>query len=192
MCQAYKTSRKWLKQTGHSPLTSWKYLKEEIEKYNSDVRLTPNQNIILCNIRSAWRHPITTALTQVGLLHPRYVDPLNLTAMECPALPLCPLAITETERGISDLLKWVRAVFEKVGPKYNESVVIWVTGCPNGYARPYMAGLGLVDDGPNSYQIRLGGTHNQTSLVRTYAWPPLACNPSNHTSSFCISSLILK
>ena len=46
---------------------------------------------------------------------PRYVDPLNLTAMACPAFPLCPLAITEAERGIPDILKRVRAVFEKVG-----------------------------------------------------------------------------
>lgn len=34
--------------------------------------------------------------------------------MACPALPLCPLAITEAERGIPDILKRVRAVFEKV------------------------------------------------------------------------------
>lgn len=45
---------------------------------------------------------------------PRYVDPLNATAMACPAFPLCPLAITEAERGIPDILKRVRAVFEKV------------------------------------------------------------------------------
>lgn len=45
---------------------------------------------------------------------PRYVDPLNVTAMACPALPLCPLAIAEAERGIPDILKRVRAVFEKV------------------------------------------------------------------------------
>lgn len=50
----------------------------------------------------------------VGVQHPRYVDPLNLTAMACPAFPLCPLAITEAERGIPDILKRVRAVFEKV------------------------------------------------------------------------------
>jgi sulfite reductase beta subunit-like hemoprotein len=43
-------------------------LREIIEKYNLDVRLTPNQNIILCGIRKAWKHPITTALAQAGLL----------------------------------------------------------------------------------------------------------------------------
>lgn len=45
---------------------------------------------------------------------PRFVDPLNITAMACPALPLCPLAITEAERGIPDILKRVRSVFDKV------------------------------------------------------------------------------
>ncbi|GAV87347.1 NIR_SIR domain-containing protein, partial [Cephalotus follicularis] len=131
-------------------------------------RLTPNQNIILCDIRGAWKRPITIALAQAGLLHPRYVDPLNLTAMASPAFPLCPLAITEAERGIPGILKRVRAVFEKVGLKFNESVVIRITGCPNGCARPYMAELGLVGDGPNSYQIWLGGTPNQTSLARSF------------------------
>ncbi|XP_068636392.1 sulfite reductase 1 [ferredoxin], chloroplastic [Aristolochia californica] len=148
--------------------TMKKTLREIIEKYNLNVRLTPNQNIILCDIRHAWKRPITTALAQAGLLHPRYVDPLNLTAMACPALPLCPLAITEAERGIPDLLKRVRAVFDKVGLKYNESLVIRVTGCPNGCARPYVAELGLVGDGPNSYQIWLGGSPNQTTLARTF------------------------
>ncbi|KAG6682732.1 hypothetical protein I3842_13G157500 [Carya illinoinensis] len=145
-----------------------KTLREIIQKYNLSVRLTPNQNIILCDIRNAWKRPITTALAQAGLLQPRYVDPLNITAMACPAFPLCPLAITEAERGIPDILKRVRDVFEKVGLKYNESVVVRVTGCPNGCARPYMAELGLVGDGPNSYQIWLGGRPNQTSLARSF------------------------
>ncbi|KAM0071817.1 putative assimilatory sulfite reductase (ferredoxin) [Helianthus debilis subsp. tardiflorus] len=70
-----------------------------------------------------------------GKLPPTYVDPLNITAMACPALPLCPLTITEAERGIPDLLKRFRSVFEKVGLPYNESIVVRVTGCPNGCAR---------------------------------------------------------
>lgn len=41
----------------------------------------------------------------------------------------------------------------QVGLPYNESIVVRVTGCPNGCARPYMAELGLVGDGPNSYQV---------------------------------------
>ncbi|CAN1750887.1 Sulfite reductase 1 [ferredoxin], chloroplastic [Linum perenne] len=145
-----------------------KTLREVIEKYNLDVRISANQNIILCGIRRTLKRNITVALAQGGLLQPKFVDPLNLTAMACPAFPLCPLAITEAERGIPDILKRVRAVFEKVGLKYSDSVVIRVTGCPNGCARPYMAELGLVGDGPNSYQIWLGGAPNQTVLARTF------------------------
>ncbi|XP_059665299.1 sulfite reductase 1 [ferredoxin], chloroplastic [Cornus florida] len=145
-----------------------KTLREIIEKYNLDVRLTPNQNMILCGIKSDWKPAITTALAQAGLLEPEYVDPLNLTAMACPAFPLCPLAITEAERGIPDMLKRVRAIFEKVGLPSDESVVVRVTGCPNGCARPYMAELGFVGDGPNSYQIWLGGTPNQTTLAKSF------------------------
>lgn len=145
-----------------------KTLREVIEKYNLNVRITANQNLILCGIRHAWRRPIITMLAQGGLLQPRFVDPLNITAMACPALPMCPLAITEAERGIPDILKRVRAVFEKVGLKYNESIVVRATGCPNGCARPYMAELGLVGDGPNSYQIWLGGTPNQSALAKCF------------------------
>ncbi|KAL5054898.1 hypothetical protein RYX36_035580 [Vicia faba] len=143
-------------------------LREVIEKYHLNVRLTPNQNIILTDIRAAWKRPITTILSQAGLLQPRYVDPLNITAMACPAFPLCPLAITEAERGIPSILKRIRDMFEKVGLKYNESVVVRITGCPNGCARPYMAELGLVGDGPNSYQVWLGGSSNQTSIARSF------------------------
>ncbi|KAL9296196.1 hypothetical protein ACSQ67_022092 [Phaseolus vulgaris] len=145
-----------------------KTLREVIEKYNLNVRITPNQNIILTDVRASWKRPITTTLAQAGLLQPRFVDPLNLTAMACPAFPLCPLAITEAERGIPNILKRIRAVFDKVGLRYSESVVVRITGCPNGCARPYMAELGLVGDGPNSYQIWLGGNHKQTSLARSF------------------------
>lgn len=45
-----------------------KTLREVVEKYNLNVRLTPNQNLLLCDIRSGWKRPITMALAQGGLL----------------------------------------------------------------------------------------------------------------------------
>lgn len=45
-----------------------KTLRDIIEKYNLSVRITPNQNIILCDIRRAWKRSITTVLAQGGLL----------------------------------------------------------------------------------------------------------------------------
>ena len=43
-----------------------------------------------------------------------------------------------------------------------------MTGCPNGCARPYMAEMGFVGDGPNSYQLWLGGAPNQTRLAEVF------------------------
>lgn len=43
-------------------------LREIVEKYGLNVRITPNQNIVLCDIKRAWKRPITTALAQGGLL----------------------------------------------------------------------------------------------------------------------------
>jgi len=45
-----------------------KTLREVIEKYDLNVRITPNQNIILTDVRSSWKRPITTTLAQAGLL----------------------------------------------------------------------------------------------------------------------------
>ena len=45
-----------------------KALREVIEKYNLHVRITPNQNIILCDIRPSWRPRISKALAAVGLV----------------------------------------------------------------------------------------------------------------------------
>merc|ERR1712039_461164 len=46
---------------------------------------------------------------------------------------------------------------EKVGVN-DEEILMRMTGCPNGCARPYMAELAFVGDSPKSYQIWLGGS----------------------------------
>ena len=49
-----------------------------------------------------------------------------------------------------------------------KSLLVRMTGCPNGCARPYMAELGLVGNGLNQYQLWLGGTPNLQRLARPY------------------------
>lgn len=74
--------------------------------------------------------------------------------MACPALPLCGLAIGEAERGLPDIVRRVRAVMNKLGME-NDNVIMRMTGCPNGCARPYIGEIGFVADGPNTYQVRI-------------------------------------
>lgn len=46
--------------------------------------------------------------------------------------------------------------------KQSDTLVVRMTGCPNGCARPYMAELGFVGDGANSYQVSPGPMHPGT------------------------------
>lgn len=96
------------------------------------------------------------------------IDSLDRYAMACPALPLCGLAIGEAERGLPDINNRIRALMNKLGFGPEEHFHIRMTGCPNGCTRPYMAELGFVGDGPNSYQLWLGGTASQTRLAEPY------------------------
>ena len=96
------------------------------------------------------------------------IDSLDRFAMACPALPLCGLAIGEAERGLPDINNRIRALMNKLGFGADEHFHVRMTGCPNGCTRPYMAELGFVGDGPNSYQLWLGGTASQTRLAEPF------------------------
>merc|ERR1712146_23208 len=54
--------------------------------------------------------------------------------------------------------------FENVGLPENLSIITRMTGCPNGCARPYMAELAFVGDGPSTYQVWFGGAENLTRV----------------------------
>lgn len=69
--------------------------------------------------------------------------------MSCCAVPRCALLCCL-------LCRRVLAVLAKVGLG-DEPITMRMTGCPNGCARPYMAEIGFVGDGPNSYQVGSGG-----------------------------------
>jgi sulfite reductase (NADPH) hemoprotein beta-component len=59
------------------------------------------------------------------------------------------------------------ALLDEVGLAGQE-LIIRITGCPNGCARPYMAEVALVGRAPNKYQLFLGGNENSTRLNRIY------------------------
>ncbi|DBA70436.1 TPA: transcriptional regulatory protein [Trebouxia sp. C0005] len=145
-----------------------KALRRVIERYELPVRLTPNQNIILCDIEESWKADIVSTLSGAGIKDTDAIDSLDRYSMACPALPLCGLAIGEAERGLPDINNRIRALMNKLGFGADEHFHIRMTGCPNGCTRPYMAELGFVGDGPNSYQLWLGGTAAQTRLAEPF------------------------
>jgi sulfite reductase (ferredoxin) len=143
-------------------------LREIIEQYNLPIRLTPHQNVILYDIAPENKQAIEETLNGYGVVtNVDSIDQIFRYSMACPALPTCGLAITESERAIPGILERIRALLNKVGLP-NEHFVVRMTGCPNGCARPYMAELGFVGSGPESYQVWLGGSPDQTRLAQAY------------------------
>ncbi|KAG5187559.1 hypothetical protein JKP88DRAFT_32086 [Tribonema minus] len=118
---------------------------------------TPNQSLILRDVAEAQRAPLEALLAAHGILPIEAIDPLTRLAIACPALPMCGLAITEAERRMPEFITRVRALLD-AGGLGDEEIMMRMTGCPNGCARPYMAELAFVGDGPDTYQVWLGGT----------------------------------
>ncbi|BFM39431.1 sulfite reductase, ferredoxin dependent [Synechocystis sp. LKSZ1] len=143
-------------------------LRQIVETYQIPLRLTANHNIILYEIDPRHQGKIQAILTERGVVtDPNQIDTLVRYSMACPALPTCGLAVTESERALPAINARIRQVLKKVGLG-QESIVVRMTGCPNGCARPYMAELGFVGITPNTYQIWLGGTPHQTRLAQAY------------------------
>jgi sulfite reductase (ferredoxin) len=142
-------------------------LREIETRFALPIRLTPNHNLILCDIDPAHQHEIQAILDRCGVKKETAIDPLVRYSMACPALPTCGLAITESERVLPEILDRIRALLTQVGLE-QEHFVVRMTGCPNGCARPYLAELGFVGQSPEAYQLWLGADPNQTRLAEPY------------------------
>lgn len=128
-----------------------------VDKYNLDSVLSPSQSILLVDIDPKDKNDIDDILREHGVKQIEEVDPLQRLAIACPALPLCGLAQNEAERIMPSYIERLRALMNKMNLA-DEEILMRMTGCPNGCARPYMAELAFVGDTSKSYQIWLGGS----------------------------------
>jgi sulfite reductase (ferredoxin) len=142
-------------------------LRKLVEQFDLPMLLTPSQNIILCDIEALDRQHIDLLLQEYGIERVENIDALVRSSIACPALPTCGLATAESERIIPSVLLRIRELLEQVGLP-DESFIVRMTGCPNGCARPYLAELAFVGNGPNTYQVWLGAAPNQTRLAKVY------------------------
>ncbi|MBC7516051.1 MAG: sulfite reductase, ferredoxin dependent [Alkalinema sp. FL-bin-369] len=142
-------------------------LKQIISDYGLPMLLTPSQNIILYDIRPDDKAAITQLLAEYGVKREDEIDALERYSMACPALPLCGLATAEAERVLPSILDRIRLTLSRIGLP-EQHFIVRMTGCPNGCARPYLAEIGFVGNGPNQYQLWLGACSNQTRLSEVY------------------------
>jgi sulfite reductase (NADPH) hemoprotein beta-component len=131
-----------------------------------DIRLTANQNIIIANVPVELRDDVTRIAADAGLLPPR--SGLRRNSMACVALPTCGLALAESERYLPELIDALDQRLSVHGLT-TDDIVIRMTGCPNGCARPYVAEIGLVGKGPGRYNLYLGAAFDGSRLSKLYA-----------------------
>jgi len=135
--------------------------------HKGDLRLTPNQNLIISNILSGDREQITDVLHEFGIENSQQVSPLRLHSMACVAFPTCGLAMAESERYLPALIDRIEKRLDVHGIG-DEAITIRMTGCPNGCARPYIAEIGLVGKGPDHYNLYLGASFTGDRLNKLY------------------------
>jgi sulfite reductase (ferredoxin) len=141
-------------------------LRELVDTFKLELRLTPNQDILLCNIGTSQRSSLRQKLAELGWENPEETSLLSRHGIACPALPLCGLAVTEAERIFPAVLERLETLLERLDIR--KPVLVRMTGCPNGCARPYMAEIGLVGSGVGQYQLWLGGSAQLSRLAEPY------------------------
>ena len=141
-------------------------LRRIAENHNGEIRLTTNQNIIVAHVAQDKRALVEALVAEHGLTAP--ASTLRRNAMACVALPTCGLALAESERYLPSL---VTALEERLiaNGLAEDEIVIRMTGCPNGCARPYLAEIGLVGKGPGRYNLYLGAAFDGSRLSKLYA-----------------------
>jgi len=139
-------------------------LREIAKIHQGELRLTPNQHLVIAGVTPAAKPRIEALLRQYKLDTANASSALRLAAMACVALPTCSLALAESERYLPELVTELESVVESIGLGH-DAIVIRMTGCPNGCGRPYLAEIAMVGKAPGKYNVYLGGSFTGNRLA---------------------------
>ncbi len=142
-------------------------LREIAKIHQGDFRLTCNQNLIIASVPAEQKETIDALCAEYGLGNGSGISGLRRNSMACVALPTCGLALAESERYLPDLVSLIDPLLARLGME-NEDIVIRMTGCPNGCARPYLAEIGFVGKAPGKYNLYMGAAFDGSRLARLY------------------------
>ncbi|SJX63151.1 probable sulfite reductase cys-4 [Sporisorium reilianum f. sp. reilianum] len=141
-------------------------LRELCKIHKGAFRLTPNQHIIVSDIKPEDKDAIDAHLRKYKMNNWEHSG-VKLSASACVAFPTCGLAMAESERYLPLLMDKVEQIFEANGLRSTDTV-FRMSGCANGCSRPWMAEAGFVGKAPGQYVMTLGGSHNGTRLSKIY------------------------
>ena len=142
-------------------------LRRIVQTYRPTVRLTTQQNLLLCDLSERDRGLIEQILRAAGVTLMDEVSTTLEYSMACPAMPTCGLATAESERVFPEVIRSLERLLAELGLE-QEAVSIRMTGCSNGCARPYIADIGFVGRTPGKYDLYLGGDLMGARLNQIY------------------------
>lgn len=142
-------------------------LREVCHTISPTIRLTPHQNIMFCDLSDDDRERLEGTLVHHGVTLTDDVSTSRRWSMACPALPMCGLAVTESERKLPSIMDQMEQQLQEIGLG-EEVFTTRMTGCPNGCARPYNSDIGLVGKTKGKYTIFLGGRREGDRLNWIY------------------------
>ncbi|KAH8116400.1 sulfite reductase subunit beta [Phellopilus nigrolimitatus] len=143
-----------------------KGLREIAKIHKGTFRMTANQHVMLADVPSEELPRIKALLAEYKLDNLNFTG-LRLASSACVAFPTCGLAMAESERYLPLLINKVEAICEENGLR-NDSIVMRMTGCPNGCARPYVAEIAFIGKAPGTYLMLLGGGYYGQRLNKIY------------------------
>ncbi|RDA85149.1 hypothetical protein CP532_1549 [Ophiocordyceps camponoti-leonardi (nom. inval.)] len=141
-------------------------LRELAKVHKGEFRLTGNQHLILSNVSDDDLPEMKRLLKQYGLDNVQFSG-LRLSSSACVAFPTCGLAMAESERYLPELITKLESCLEENGLR-QESIVMRMTGCPNGCARPWLAEVAFVGKAYGAYNMYLGGGYHGQRLNKLY------------------------
>ncbi|GED57193.1 assimilatory sulfite reductase (NADPH) hemoprotein subunit [Brevibacillus formosus] len=142
-------------------------LREIAKVHTGDFRLTPNQNLLIGNVTSEKKPEIEQIIQAYGLTDGAAYSALRRNSMACVSLPTCGLAMAEAERYLPTLLDEIELILDEAGLR-DEEIVIRMTGCPNGCARPALAEISFIGKAVGKYNMYLGGGFSGNRLNKLY------------------------
>lgn len=146
--------------------TGFKELAHLMEGTGAEFRLTANQHILVSNVSDELLPSVKELMAKYKLDNTAFSG-LRLSSAACVAFPTCGLAMAESERYLPSLITKLEASLEEYGLRH-DSIVMRMTGCPNGCARPWVAEIACVGKAIGAYNLMLGGGHHGERLNKLY------------------------
>jgi sulfite reductase (NADPH) hemoprotein beta-component len=142
-------------------------LREVARVHDGEFRLTPNQNVIIARVAHEDRERLESILRTHGVDPDADRSALRRSSMACVAFPTCGLAMAESERYLPSLIDKLEATMAAHG-LHDDAIVMRMTGCPNGCARPYLGEIGFVGKAPGKYNLYLGAGYHGERLNKLH------------------------